>query len=248
MPKPSSTRAFNLATTMNLVACQQLTNLIGVGTVPGRETGAAGPSAGGIAAAQRTDHDMSRVIIALTALDARPIESLSVEAARRQPTPADAMRRVLQESGQSTTQRPVAQVRDISVPTPAGPIPARVYGPARDGPAVPLIIYWHDLLARRRLGDRRPRHPRRLSPPCRPKPALWCCPSTTAKGRRTASRRRTTTPSPDTVGRCRTRAAWAPTRAAWRWRWRAKTPAATSPSTWPSRRATTARRGHGTWR
>ena len=35
------------------------------------------------------------------------------------------------------------QVRDIYVPTPAGPIPARVYGPARGAAAAPLIVYWH---------------------------------------------------------------------------------------------------------
>ena len=54
------------------------------------------------------------------------------------------MRRVLGERGQSTAPRPVPQVRDISIPTAAGPIPARVYGPAARGSApAPLIVYWH---------------------------------------------------------------------------------------------------------
>ena len=137
------TRAFLLATTLAPGACQQLTNLTRSGTIAGRKTGGAGPRAGGTATAQRTDQDMSRVITALTALGAQPIESLAVEAARRQPTPADAVRRMLGGSGQPTAPRPVAQVRDISVTTPAGPIPGGVYGPARGGPAVPLIVYWH---------------------------------------------------------------------------------------------------------
>jgi acetyl esterase/lipase len=126
-----------------LGGCQQLSNLAGLGTVAGRETGSTGASAGATATTQRTDADMSQVIAALAALGAQPIETLSVERARSQPTPADAVRRVLQERGQSAAPRPVPQVRDISIPTPAGPIPARVYGPARGGAAAPLIVYWH---------------------------------------------------------------------------------------------------------
>ena len=36
-------------------------------------------------------------------------------------------------------------MRDISVPTPAGPVPARVYDPGRSagGGRAPLIVYWH---------------------------------------------------------------------------------------------------------
>ncbi len=103
-----------------------MTNLTGLGTVAGRGTGAPGPSAGATATAQRTNPDMSQVISALAALGAQPIEALSVERARSQPQPADAVRRALQDRGQPAAPRPVAQVRDISIPTAAGPIPARV--------------------------------------------------------------------------------------------------------------------------
>jgi acetyl esterase len=143
MPKTTAARAILLTTALTLGACQQLSNLTGSGTVAGKETGTAGRSAGATVTAQRTDHDMSQVISALAALGAQPIESLSVERARRQPSPADAVRRVLQERGQSPASRPVAQVRDVLVPTAAGPIPARVYGPARGAIAAPLIVYWH---------------------------------------------------------------------------------------------------------
>lgn len=143
MPSTLTTRAVLLTSALALGACQQLSNLTGSSTVAGRETGSAGPTAGSTATAHRTDQDMSRVITALGALGAQPLESLSVERARRQPTPGDAVKRVLQDSGQSVAPRPVAQVRDISVPTPAGPIPARVYGPARGSAPAPLIVYWH---------------------------------------------------------------------------------------------------------
>jgi acetyl esterase len=132
-----------LAGALTLGACQQFSNITGLGTVAGERTGAVGPSAGAAATTQRTDPDMGQVISALGALGVQPIDTLSVERARAQPSPADAVRRVLQERGQSAAPRPVPQVRDISVPTPAGPIPARVYGPLRGGAAVPLIVYWH---------------------------------------------------------------------------------------------------------
>jgi hypothetical protein len=128
-------RAILLTTTFALGACQQLSNLTGSGTVAGKETGTAGRSAGATVTAQRTDHDMSQVISALAALGAQPIESLSVERARRQPSPADAVRRG------------------------PDPRPRLRTGARRDRRATDR------LLARRRLGDRRPRHPRRLSPP-----------------------------------------------------------------------------------
>ncbi len=48
-----STRAGLLATTLAFGACQQSGNLTGSGTAAGRETGGAGPSAGGTATAQR---------------------------------------------------------------------------------------------------------------------------------------------------------------------------------------------------
>jgi acetyl esterase/lipase len=86
---------------------------------------------------------MAQLITALAALGAQPIETLSVERARSQPTPAGAVRRVLGERDQSAAPRPVPQVRDISIPAPTGPILARVYGPARGSAPAPLFVYWH---------------------------------------------------------------------------------------------------------
>lgn len=90
-----STVAVLVTTAFALGACQQLQNLTGSGTVAGRETGGVGASVGSTATAQRTDQDMSQVISALGALGAQPIETLSVQRARSQPTPADAVKRVL---------------------------------------------------------------------------------------------------------------------------------------------------------
>lgn len=127
-----------------LAGCQKLTNLTGAGTVAGSATGSGGPSAGGTATAARTDADMSQVISALSALGAKPIETLTIAQARSQPSPADAVRRVMQDRGMSTAPRAVAQVRDLTFQGAAGPLPARLYVPAHGGGGgQPMIVYWH---------------------------------------------------------------------------------------------------------
>jgi acetyl esterase/lipase len=127
-----------------LAGCQQAANLTGAGTVAGSATGGGGPSAGTTATAARTNSDMSQVIQALADLGAKPLETLTVEQARSQPSPADAVRRVLQQRGMSTAPRQVAEVRDITFPGAAGPLPARLYNPAPGRPGrQPLIVYWH---------------------------------------------------------------------------------------------------------
>ncbi len=250
MHNASSSSAVLLVAALALGACQQFGNLSGLGTVAGRETGTAGASAGATATAQRMDADMAQVTNALSALRAQPIETLSVERARGQPTPADAVRRVLQERGQPAAPRPVPQVRDISVPTPAGPIPARVYGPARgSAPAAPLIVYWHgggwvmadldtyDASARALQAEtgavvlslhyrQAPEHKFPAAHEDAVAAYRWAVGNARSLG--ADGRRR------------------APTGAASPWPGRA--PAATSPSTPPSRRATRACRRRGTWR
>lgn len=90
--------------------------------------------------------DMQAVLDALTALGVRPISSLTTEAARTQPTPADAVRTVLAARGQSTAPESVREVRDITYPGPGGPLPARVYRPTAAvalGSQAPGILYIH---------------------------------------------------------------------------------------------------------
>ena len=90
----------------------------------------------------RTDPDMRRVLDTLAKLGAKPVEKLSVAEARRQPTPADAVRAILIEDDRPT--RPPADVstRAISINGATGPIAARVHAPPGDGPH-PVIIFWH---------------------------------------------------------------------------------------------------------
>jgi acetyl esterase len=56
----------------------------------------------------------------------------------------------------------VASIRDLFIPGPAGDIPLRVYRPV--GSNETQTLGGAGVLPRRRLGDRRPRHPRHLVP------------------------------------------------------------------------------------
>jgi acetyl esterase/lipase len=136
------TRRGTLLGGLALAGCQTTAmDLSGTGTVAGART-SAGPPAAQLTAAQ-ADQPMGQVIQALAELGARPVSTLTVEQARRQPTPADAVKRVAAQKGMPATPRPVARVEDIAIPTRNGSLPARLYGPARGSGPVPMIVYWH---------------------------------------------------------------------------------------------------------
>ncbi|MBA2350373.1 MAG: alpha/beta hydrolase [Burkholderiales bacterium] len=90
----------------------------------------------------KPDAQMQAVLDQLAALGGKPIVSLSAEEARKQPTPADAVKALLQSQGKSTAPMPVARVQDGEIPGPAGPIKARIYTPDGAGP-FPVIVYYH---------------------------------------------------------------------------------------------------------
>ena len=91
------------------------------------------------------DADMKKVLDALAALGPKPIPTLSPEEARKQPTPADAVRSVLAAQGRDTTATalvPGVTHVDRIIPGAAGQIAARVYTPAGAGP-FPVVLYFH---------------------------------------------------------------------------------------------------------
>lgn len=92
--------------------------------------------------APRPTPQMQAVLDELAGLGGKPTETLSAPEARKQPTPADAVRSLLEKQGQSTAPMPVGNVKDIKIPGPAGDIAARVYTPAGTGP-FPLLVYFH---------------------------------------------------------------------------------------------------------
>jgi len=97
----------------------------------------------------KATQEMQDVLDELAALNPKPIESLGVAEARKQPTPADAVNAVLQKEGKSTDPSalvPGVTSKDREIPGPAGSLPVRVYTPTRplsNGKAFPVIVYFH---------------------------------------------------------------------------------------------------------
>lgn len=86
--------------------------------------------------------EMQAVLDKLAELGAKPLHTLSVEEARAQPTPADAVAAVMEADGIEPGPAAAIATSDIVIPGPAGDIMARVYTPAGDGP-FPVIVYYH---------------------------------------------------------------------------------------------------------
>ncbi|HEX5872187.1 MAG TPA: alpha/beta hydrolase [Longimicrobium sp.] len=104
--------------------------------------GAAPMDPGAAATLARADTDMRAVLEQHMALGPKPIETLTPAEARVQPTPADAVKALLERTGRSTAPEPVGSVQDRTIPGPGGAIPVRVYTPAGTGP-FPVIVYSH---------------------------------------------------------------------------------------------------------
>ena len=88
------------------------------------------------------DPQMQAVLESLADFNAPPPNTLPAKEARKGPTPADAVKKLLTERGQDTTPKPVGRVTEITIPTSAGDLQARTYAPSGDGP-FPVIVYFH---------------------------------------------------------------------------------------------------------
>jgi|GEM_PF-37263 len=97
---------------------------------------------GGDSTLTRADRDMRHVLEHLQALGPKPLDTLTAEEARRQPTPAEAVGALLRKHGKSAEPEAVGRVVDRTIPGPAGEIPIRVYAPEGTGP-FPVIVYTH---------------------------------------------------------------------------------------------------------
>ncbi len=92
----------------------------------------------------RPDADMQAVLDAHAALGARPIETLTVQQARSQPSPADAVMRVKTMMGMPTAPDMSVTTRNLTYPTGGGTQPVRIYKPANaTGTNLPVIVYYH---------------------------------------------------------------------------------------------------------
>ena len=92
----------------------------------------------------RADEDMAGVIQTYMKLGAKPVHTLTVQQARTQPTPQDAVRAVLKaQRGAAFTADTFTQVRDLQVDGAAGPLQARLYDATPGHPGEPIILYFH---------------------------------------------------------------------------------------------------------
>ena len=91
----------------------------------------------------RPDPDMQAVLDAHAALGARPIETLTVEQARTQPSPADAVARVKTMRGLPTAPDPSVTVQNLTYPTGDSTQPIRVYKPSGARANLPVVVYYH---------------------------------------------------------------------------------------------------------
>lgn len=94
------------------------------------------------------DAPMRQVLDVLqTDLNARPFWTLSPQEARREPTPADAVKRIVRDRGMDPDASLGVATRDFVIPGPSGDVPARLYGPEikgeEDGDLLPVVVYWH---------------------------------------------------------------------------------------------------------
>ena len=89
---------------------------------------------------------MQAVLDQLQKLGAKPLETLTPEQARQQPSPADAVAAVLQTQGKEPTPETVGDVQNRSFGGPEGSVALRIYWPkdaSVGSTGLPLILYVH---------------------------------------------------------------------------------------------------------
>ncbi|MFC7380063.1 alpha/beta hydrolase [Brevundimonas sp. GCM10030266] len=92
----------------------------------------------------KPDMLMQKVLDAHADLGPKPIETLSPEEARRQPTPTDAVKKILQDTIRDEDPTLGIQTREITIEGAAGPLQARIYSPDLNNEDLkPLVVYFH---------------------------------------------------------------------------------------------------------
>lgn len=107
----------------------------------------------------RVDEAMQRVLDTLAELGDTPIETLTPTEARLEPTPADAVRLILDREGIASEPDISVTVKEIIINGPNGAIPLHIYTPPGKGP-FPAMMYYHGggfVLADSRTYDATPR-------------------------------------------------------------------------------------------
>jgi acetyl esterase len=86
--------------------------------------------------------EMQEVIDKLLSLGGKPIETLDAAEARLQPTPTDAVIKVL-EDHQIQVPKPNCEITNMQIPVTGGYTTIRVYTPKTNDNILPIIVYYH---------------------------------------------------------------------------------------------------------
>ena len=142
--KPLAALAASVALGATLAACSSMP-MMGEASSQMAPPAAPMPSpAAPMGMSGRPDADMQAVLDAHAALGAKPIETLTVQQARTQPSPADAVMKVKQMRNMPTAPDATVTTRDLTYPTGGTTQPVRVYKPANaTGSNLPVVVYYH---------------------------------------------------------------------------------------------------------
>lgn len=93
----------------------------------------------------KPDSQMQKVLDKLAELNGKPIETLSPQEARLQPTPTDAVKKLLSEQGRDPNEDLGVKTTDITIPGPGGPLQARIFKPHEhsEDKLHPVVVYFH---------------------------------------------------------------------------------------------------------
>lgn len=91
----------------------------------------------------KPDAQMQAVLDMLGTLGGKPLETLTAAEARKQPTPADAVKKLLEKQGKKAPMPTDLKVEDKTVQGATGKIPARFYTPTSVKGPLPVLVYFH---------------------------------------------------------------------------------------------------------
>lgn len=86
--------------------------------------------------------DMKQVLDSLKEQNGKPIDTLSAEEARKQPSPADATKALITKKDGAFKPLEISKVEELQIDGAEGKIPARLYRPSAET-SLPVIVYYH---------------------------------------------------------------------------------------------------------
>jgi acetyl esterase/lipase len=89
--------------------------------------------------------EMAQVLDMLQSLHGKPLEELDASEARKQPSPMDAVKKLLDMRGENSEPEDIGSIENRKIDGPAGKIDVRIYNPAseREGTPLAVVLYVH---------------------------------------------------------------------------------------------------------